>query len=247
MSITVKGLSFSYNSKPVLKNLSFDVRAGEVVFIVGPNGSGKTTLLKCIAGILKPRGAVLVEGSNLSGRDLAKRLAYVPQRSDVAFLTVFDIILLGRKPHMGFGPSKEDYEVVREVISLMDLDELAFRRVDELSGGEVQKVMIARALAQKPRILLLDEPTNNLDVRNQIEIMRLIRKIAKESGISVVSTMHDLNLASLYADRILMLKDGEIFAEGGLEVLTKENIRAVYGIDVEVVRFNGKAVILPGE
>ncbi len=247
MSITVKGLSFSYNSKPVLKNLSFDVRAGEVVFIVGPNGSGKTTLLKCIAGILKPRGAVLVEGLNLSGKDLAKRLAYVPQRSDVAFLTVFDIILLGRKPHMGFRPGKEDYEVVREVITLMDLDELAFRRVDELSGGEVQKVMIARALAQKPRILLLDEPTNNLDVRNQIEIMRLIRKIAKESGISVVSTMHDLNLASLYADRILMLKDGEIFAEGGLEVLTKENIRAVYGIDVEVVRFNGKAVILPGE
>ncbi len=245
--IVVKNVNFSYNSKPVLKDMNFSVGRGEIVFILGPNGSGKTTLLRCIAGILKPEGAVLVEGlENPSGRELAKKLAYVPQRSDTAFLTVFDIVLLGRRPHMRFGPSKEDYEIVKEVISMLGLDELASRRVNELSGGELQKVMIARALAQKPKILLLDEPTNNLDVKNQIEIMNLLRKIACDRGISIICTMHDLNLASLYADRILMLKNGKIFADGGVEVLTPENIRTVYDINVEVVRFNGKAVILPG-
>ena len=248
--ITVKNLSFSYNSEPVLNDLNFEARESEVIFILGPNGSGKTTLLKCIAGILKPRGAILVENqslNDLSKRELAKKLAYVPQRGDTGFLTVFDVILLGRKPYMGFGPTNEDYRIVKDVMSLLSLEKLAFRRLNELSGGELQKVMIARALAQRPRILLLDEPTNNLDVKNQIEIMRLIRKIAKESNISVISTMHDLNLASLYADRILMIKNGKIFASGGIEVLNKENIKAVYGVDVEVVRMNGKAVILPGD
>lgn len=247
--ITVKNLSFSYK-EPVLNDLNFEAKEGEVIFILGPNGSGKTTLLRCIAGILKPKGAVLIENMSLndfSRKELAKRIAYVPQRGDTGFLTVFDVILLGRKPYMGFGPSYEDYRIVKEVISLLNLERLAFRRINELSGGELQKVMIARALAQKPRILLLDEPTNNLDVKNQIEILRLIRKIARESNISVISTMHDLNLASLYADRILMIKNGKIFASGGIEILNRENIKAVYGIDVEVIRMNGKVVILPGD
>jgi len=247
--ITVKNLSFSYK-EPVLNDLNFEAKEGEVIFILGPNGSGKTTLLRCIAGILKPKGAVLIENMSLndfSRKELAKRIAYVPQRGDTGFLTVFDVILLGRKPYMGFGPSYEDYRIVKEVISLLNLERLAFRRINELSGGELQKVMIARAMAQKPRILLLDEPTNNLDVKNQIEILRLIRKIARESNISVISTMHDLNLASLYADRILMIKNGKIFASGGIEILNRENIKAVYGIDVEVIRMNGKVVILPGD
>lgn len=247
--ITVKNLSFSYK-EPVLNDLNFEAKEGEVIFILGPNGSGKTTLLRCIAGILKPKGAVLIENMSLndfSRKELAKRIAYVPQRGDTGFLTVFDVILLGRKPYMGFGPSYEDYRIVKEVISLLNLERLAFRRINELSGGELQKVMIARALAQKPRILLLDEPTNNLDVKNQIEILSLIRKIARESNISVISTMHDLNLASIYADRILMIKNGKIFASGGIEILNRENIKAVYGIDVEVIRMNGKVVILPGD
>jgi len=163
--ITVKNLSFSYK-EPVLNDLNFEAKEGEVIFILGPNGSGKTTLLRCIAGILKPKGAVLIENMSLndfSRKELAKRIAYVPQRGDTGFLTVFDVILLGRKPYMGFGPSYEDYRIVKEVISLLNLERLAFRRINELSGGELQKVMIARALAQKPRILLLDEPTNNLE------------------------------------------------------------------------------------
>ncbi|WP_202320155.1 ABC transporter ATP-binding protein [Archaeoglobus neptunius] len=245
--IAVRNISFSYNTESVLRGLSFQVDGGEVVFIVGPNGSGKTTLLRCIAGILKAEGSILIDGmEGLSGRELAKKLAYVSQRSDTAFLTVFDVILLGRKPHMGFGPSEKDYRIVEEIISLLELEKLAFRRINELSGGELQKVMIARALAQKPKILLLDEPTNNLDVKNQIEILKLVRKIARESKISVIATMHDLNLASLYADRILMMKDGRIYAEGGTEILTRDNIEAVYGIEAEVVRVNGKTLIIPG-
>lgn len=246
--LEVEGLSFSYKTKAVLEDFSFKANKGEVTFILGPNGSGKTTLLKCILGILKPKGAVMVENRSLFGisrKERAKNLAYVPQRSDTGFLTVFDAILLGRKPYMGFSPSEEDYKIVEKVIGILGLKDFETRRLNELSGGELQKVMIARALAQEPKILLLDEPTNNLDVRNQVEIMGLLRRIAKESKIAVISTMHDLNLASIYADRILMVKGGRVYASGGREVLSRENIKAVYGIDAEVVRMNGKTVILP--
>jgi len=246
--IEVRNLWYSYNSKPVIRDLDFESEMGELVFILGPNGSGKTTLLKCMAGILKPKGAVLVEKvsiERISGRELARKLAYVPQRSDSGFLTVYDVVLLGRRPYMGFSPSEEDYRIVEEVLSLLDLKKFSYRRLNELSGGELQKVMIARALAQKPKILLLDEPTNNLDVKNQIEIMKLLRKIADEKEISVISTMHDLNLAAIFADRIVMLKNGRIFASGGLEVLTRENIREVYGIEVEVLRHNGRVLVVP--
>ncbi|AAB90807.1 MULTISPECIES: ABC transporter ATP-binding protein [Archaeoglobus] len=246
--IEVRSLYYSYNSKPVIQDLEFEAERGEFVFILGPNGSGKTTLLKCMAGILKPKGAVLVEKvsiDRLSGRDLARKLAYVPQRSDSGFLTVYDVVLLGRRPYMGFSPSDEDYRIVEDVLSLLDLKKFSYRRINELSGGELQKVMIARALAQKPKILLLDEPTNNLDVKNQIEIMKLLRKIADEKEISVISTMHDLNLAAIFADKIVMLKNGRIFASGGKEVLTQENIKEVYGIEVEVLRHNGRVLIVP--
>jgi len=240
--IEVRSLYYSYNSKPVIQDLEFEAERGEFVFILGPNGSGKTTLLKCMAGILKPKGAVLVEKvsiDRLSGRDLARKLAYVPQRSDSGFLTVYDVVLLGRRPYMGFSPSDEDYRIVEDVLSLLDLKKFSYRRINELSGGELQKVMIARALAQKPKILLLDEPTNNLDV------MKLLRKIADEKEISVISTMHDLNLAAIFADKIVMLKNGRIFASGGKEVLTQENIKEVYGIEVEVLRHNGRVLIVP--
>ncbi len=204
--------------------------------------------MKCIAGILKPKGAVLVDGNavnKIARRELAKKLAYVPQRSDHSFLTVFDVVLLGRRPYMGFSPSEEDYRVVEDVLSLLDLKKFSYRRLNELSGGELQKVMIARALAQQPKYLLLDEPTNNLDVKNQFEIMKLLRTVADRKEISIVSTMHDLNLATMYADRVVMLKDGKIYACGGTEVLSRENIKAVYGINVEILKMNGRVIIVP--
>ncbi len=246
--IEIRNLWYSYNSRPVLEELELEIGEGEFVFILGPNGSGKTTLLKCIAGILKPKGAVLVDGNavnKIARRELAKKLAYVPQRSDHSFLTVFDVVLLGRRPYMGFSPSEEDYRVVEDVLSLLDLKKFSYRRLNELSGGELQKVMIARALAQQPKYLLLDEPTNNLDVKNQFEIMKLLRTVADRKEISIVSTMHDLNLATMYADRVVMLKDGKIYACGGTEVLSRENIKAVYGINVEILKMNGRVIIVP--
>lgn len=246
--IKIENLSFSYNSKRILDNLSLSIPSGEMIFLLGPNGSGKTTLLKCIAGILKPEGVVLIEKKDISKipkSELAKMLGYVPQRGDVNHLTVFDVILLGRKPHMGWEPSEEDYRAVEEVIETFQLRHLATRKLTELSGGELQLVLIARALAQNPKYILLDEPTNNLDVKNQIKVMKVLKKAVKERRISAIVTTHELNLASIFADRIVMLKNGRIFASGGKEVLTRENIREVYGIDVDVLRHKGKVLIVP--
>jgi len=244
----VKDLSFSYNSKAVLKKISFEVKEGEMVFIIGPNGSGKSTLLKCLNGILKGKGAVYIGETDLrrlSKREIAKIVGYVPQRCEVNHLTVFDTILLGRRPHIGWNIEQKDIEVVKKVIKLLNLEKLSFRRLTQLSGGELQMVTIARALAQEPKILLLDEPTNNLDLKNQIEVMRILDEIAKKEGISVITAMHDLNLASLYADRIIMLKDSRIIAMGGTEILTTENIERVYDVRVSILQHEGKPLILP--
>jgi iron complex transport system ATP-binding protein len=245
--LRIEDLSFAYNSRVVLKGIDFDVTSGEMLFIIGPNGSGKSTLLKCLNGILKPRGSVYIgmrELNKLPRGEIAKWIGYVPQRGEINHLTVFDTILLGRKPHIKWSVSENDTEVVKRIIKLLDLEDLSFRRLTELSGGELQKVIIARALAQEPKILLLDEPTNNLDLKNQIEVMRILRKVVRERGISAVITMHDLNIASLYADRIIMLKDGEIVSVGGVEVLNSENIEKVYGIKVSVVEHDGKPLIV---
>jgi len=194
--IKVQNLRFAYNSKEILKGIDFEIKKGEMFFIVGPNGSGKSTLLKCLNGILKPKGVVFIgknELCKLSKSEVARIMGYVPQRSEVNYLTVFDTILLGRKPYMRWGISEKDVEIVNKVIDMLGLNELAFRRLTQLSGGELQKVIIARALAQEPKIILLDEPTNNLDLKNQIEVMRILEKIVKEQGISAIITMHDLN------------------------------------------------------
>jgi iron complex transport system ATP-binding protein len=244
----IENLNFAYNSRNVLKNITFRVDSGDMFFILGPNGSGKTTLLKCISGVLKSSGNVWICGKelrNLSRIEIARKVAYVPQRVEICNLSVFDAILLGRRPYIRWGVGEEDIEIVKRIIRTFELDEFAFRSLTELSGGELQKVMIARAMAQEPNILLLDEPTNNLDLRNQIEVMNRVRRVVKEKGISAIITMHDLNIASIYADRIVMVKDGEIVDEGGVEVLTPRSIKEVYGVDVEVSNHNGVPVILP--
>ncbi|OYT34708.1 iron ABC transporter ATP-binding protein [Archaeoglobales archaeon ex4484_92] len=246
--IKVRSITFGYNSKKVLDEINLEIRRGEIVVLLGPNGSGKTTLLKCIAGILKPEGAVYVDGKSItsvSRKELAKVIGYVPQRGDVSFLTVFDTILLGREPHIGWETREEDYKITEEIIRIFGLEDLASRKLNEISGGELQLVLIARAFAQQPKYILLDEPTNNLDLRNRIKVVGILKSFVRKRNMSAIIAMHDLNLASLYADRILMIKNGRIFASGGIEVLNKENIKAIYGVDVEVVRMNGKVVILP--
>jgi iron complex transport system ATP-binding protein len=238
--IRIEHLDFAYNGRPVFRDLSFDVSASRLTALVGPNGSGKTTLLKCIAQILSPdAGTVLVQGrmaKEMRAREMARQLAYMPQRLDTAFpMTVFDLVLTGRRPYIAWRPAQEDLNVTWRVMETVGIAELAARYIDELSGGETQKIFLARALAQDSGILLLDEPTSNLDVYHQLEMMELLSEAAHAHGKTVLMALHDLNLAGRYADRILLIHRGTLVADGTpLEVLTPANIHGVYGVDAAV-------------
>ncbi|MDY6985264.1 MAG: ABC transporter ATP-binding protein [Candidatus Thermoplasmatota archaeon] len=240
MMLEVLGVSVSYGSREVLKDVSFEVKENEVLGVIGPNGAGKTTLLKCIDGIIKPKkGKIMVDGEE--NRDVAKRIGYVPQISDsIPSVLVFDAVLMGRKPYMSWKPGYRDIERTWEVIDMLDID--AMRRLVELSGGERQKVIIARALAQEPEILLLDEPTSNLDIKHQVEIMDLLKKQKRKTIIA----MHDLNMAVRYCDRLLMLNKGRVYSFGGREILSKESIREVYGINAKIKEDEDGTWIIPG-
>jgi len=237
--IEVKDLSFSYGKNPILDKIGFCVNEGEALSIIGPNGSGKTTLLRCMNRILNPAGEVTVDGINikeLNRIEVARIFGYVPQDGFYQFpQTVFDTVLLGRKPYITWGVSRKDIEIISTYLDLMDLEKFALRYFNELSGGERQRALIARALSGEPKVLLLDEPTSNLDLKHQYEIFKMIKKLAKENNITVILAIHDLNLSARFSDRIIMLKEGKIFAEGIPEaVLIPENIRNVYGIEVVI-------------
>lgn len=257
MKLVVNGVSFSYKSVHALKDVRFELARGEVLSLIGPNGSGKSTLLKCIDGIVKPHcGAVYIDGrktDSMNAKEISRVMGYVPQNpsgSSSSFpFTVFDIVLAGRKPYISWSISEKDVEIVAEILKLLEIEELATRHFNELSGGEQQKVIIARALAQQPQILLLDEPTSNLDIRHQLEVLDLIRNLSKSMKLSVVMAMHDLNLASRYSDKILMMKKGCIFAAGSPEtVITEDNIMSVYGVRAHVYKIAlGKFHIVPIE
>jgi iron complex transport system ATP-binding protein len=176
---------------------------------------------------------------------MARTMGYVPQMEGRSFpSTVFDAILLGRRPHIQWAPSESDLRKVSEVIDLLRLEDIALRDINRLSGGQRQKVIIGRALAQEPKILLLDEPTANLDLRHQMEVMDIVKEQSRQ-GMMVLMSIHDLNLAARYCERIIMLQEGRVFAAGGREVLTPETIRSVYGIDVEVIRHGETDLIVP--
>jgi iron complex transport system ATP-binding protein len=252
LKLVINNLSFNYAGHPVLKEVEFKVDSGEVLSIVGPNGSGKSTLLKCMNRILKTKeNTVFIDGkdaSKINYKDLSRLIGYVPQSSTSTFsFTVFDIVLMGRRPYINWNLSEKDSEIVAEVLDFLGIGDFAMRHFNELSGGEQQKVVIARALAQQPQTLLLDEPTSSLDIRHQLEILCMLRSLTQNEEHSVIVTMHDLNLASRFSDRLLMLKKGEIFACGTpKEVLTEENIRAVYGIESKVSdSFMGIPQVMP--
>ena len=240
LKLTINKLSFNYDGIQVLKDVAMEVKLGEMLGIVGPNGSGKSTLLKCINRILKTKqNTVLIDGkdtSQINLKELSKIMGYVPQNSASTFpFTVFDLVLMGRKPYIHWSLSERDNEIVAEMLDFLGIGELAMRHYDELSGGEQQKVIIARALAQQPRFLLLDEPTSSLDIKHQLEILCILRSLAKTRHCSVIVAMHDLNLASRFSDSMLMLKQGCIFAVGTPDaVLTEENIETVYGVKTRV-------------
>ncbi len=240
MKLKINKLSFSYNSTPILKDVDLEVGLGELVCIVGPNGSGKSTMLKCINQILKTeQNTVLIDGrdvNTVSLRELSMIMGYVPQSSTSAFpFTVFDVVLMGRKPYINWNLSDRDSEIVAEMLDFLGIGGLAMRHFTELSGGEQQKVIIARALAQQPKLLLLDEPTSSLDIKHQLEILCILKSLSETQHCSVIVAMHDLNLASRFSDRLLMLKRGCVFAVGTPDsVLTEENIESVYGVKVRV-------------
>jgi iron complex transport system ATP-binding protein len=249
MFFEVNGIDFSYGSRRVLDGVSFAVKEDDVVSVLGPNGVGKTTLIKCINKVLTPdAGSVFIEGSDLhrmSKKDIAKNIGYVAQRSETSKTTVFDSVLLGRKPHFQWDVTEKDMRLVGRVLHLLGLDELALKYVDEISGGEYQLVQIARVLVQQPKLILLDEPTNSLDLANQHMIMHLVRNIVKKNHMAAIMVIHDLNLAIRHSDKFVLMKDGMVYSVGGLEVITPENIKVVYNIDAYVESVRGIPVVIP--
>ncbi|WP_026651049.1 ABC transporter ATP-binding protein [Butyrivibrio proteoclasticus] len=247
--INTKCVSFSYRGMDaVLRNITVHEGAGHCLALLGNNGAGKSTFLKCLNRILPAKdGVIEVDGINVKNAarcDIAKRMAYVEQHTHAERLTVYDTVLLGRKPHIKFAPTDEDYKIVEAAIERMHLKKLSLRYVDELSGGELQKVALARALAQQPRVLLLDEPTASLDLCNQHEVMKVVSDIAHQDNILVVVVIHDLNLALKYCDRFMLISDGEVYSYGDSSTVTEKAISEVYGVDTTVADINGNKVVV---
>ncbi len=249
--LKINGLFFRYKKTQVLSHIGFKLRKGEILGIVGANGAGKSTLLRCIAGITRPeKGSIRIDGMDVfrMGRnDLAKRIGYVPQATPAKFpVTVFETVLMGRRPYISWRPSEKDLKIVSGLLGNLNLSDIALRQFDQLSGGQQQKVLLAKAFAQETDCLLLDEPTSNLDLRHQMEVMEMISTTAKKRGAAAVLAMHDLNLTCRFADTILMLNKGEMFCMGSPDqVMTSENIARVYGVETEINRNNGRPYILP--
>ena len=248
--LEARGIDFAYNGGPsVLKKVDLELGMGEIVTLVGPNGSGKSTLLKCLADFHTPKeGSVRLDSRDIKDFSLeekARKLSYVPQIERISFpSTVFDTVLMGRKPYIAWKPSRKDIDIVSGLIQELGLEKLAMRDINELSGGQRQKVFLARALAQHPEVLLLDEPTSDLDLKHQLEVLNIIKEQTDE-GISALIAIHDLNMAVRYSDRIIMLKAGEVFASGGMEIITPENIEEVYEVKVHVGDHAGWLTITP--
>jgi len=249
MFFEVNGINFAYRSRSVLNDVSFTVNADDLVSVLGPNGVGKTTLIKCINKVLTPKtGSVQIEGSGLhsmSKKDIAKNIGYVAQKSETSKTTVFDSVLLGRKPHFEWDVTEKDIRLAGRVLRLLGLDGLALKYIDEISGGEYQLVQIARVLVQQPKVILLDEPTSSLDLSNQHMIMHLIRNIVKKNHMAAIMIIHDLNLAIRHSDKFIMMKEGKVYSAGSHEIITPENIKAVYNIEAYVESVRGIPVVIP--
>ncbi|HJJ85693.1 MAG TPA: ABC transporter ATP-binding protein [Methanocorpusculum sp.] len=241
MKISVEHLTQKYGQHVVFEDVSFTTESGKVTALLGPNGSGKSTLIKTIADILPMKGGrILVNDTDIttvSKAERAKMIGYVPQYFHyTSFTSVLDTVLIGRRPYMSWSVSDEDLETVDAALSTMHIEELADRFVNELSGGQRQRVFIARALAQNPEFFLFDEPTSSLDLRHQLETLAVMQDVVHKNNSGMIVALHDLNLALRYADHVVLLKDGAIYANGKPEdVLTAEAVRDVYGVESEVV------------
>ena len=250
--LKVDNLRFRYSrtGRYVLSDTSLELKQGEIGILLGKNGSGKTTLFKNILGIEKPKSGTLhFNGENLlkmNRRERARRIAYVPQDIHFGALSVFDSILMGRVSYFGLKASREDYLAVEKIMEDMGLTDFAHRNVEELSGGERQKIAIARAMAQEPKLMVFDEPTGNLDIANEHLIIEEAKKLAKQKNISILSSLHDLNQALSFGDRFFFLKNGTVKYAGGKEIVTEAVIQDIFDIDVKIMDIDNRKVILGG-
>ena len=249
--IELKELEFGYNpSSPVLKDITHIFDKPEFVCIMGPNGVGKSTLIHCINKILKPTGGVVLingrDACDMKLKEVANEIGYVPASSEDSFpLTVVDTVMVGMQNDYKFGVRKEDLEQVYDILKLLNIDHLAMRDFNELSAGQHQKVMLARGLVRSPPVVLLDEPTSNLDIRHQIEVTKILSEMPRKKNSIVIMISHDINITAKYADKILMIANGGIYAYGTpKEVLTKESLRDVYGVDADIIDVNGRPHVI---
>ncbi len=247
--LKVENLNFSYKKHLVLEGIDFTVGAGEMVAILGLNGSGKSTLLKAVGRIAGLRtGTVTIADQDLealSRPELARLIGYLPQKSQGEPVTVYDAVLLGRKSHLGLIPAPRDLEIVDETLRYFELEELAFRSTGELSGGELQKVLIARAIVQEPKLLLLDEPINHLDLYNQLEVMNIIRRLVAERRIIALIVSHDLNTALRYCDKFILLRDKRLYACGRRDIITPRTIQRVFRVKTTITQIDGIPLVIP--
>ena len=250
--LSCNNVTFRYDRSglPVLRGASLELEQGEIGILLGKNGSGKTTLFKNILGIHKPSGGeILFQGQNLSKlsrRERARLIAYVPQDIQFGELTVFDSVLMGRVSHFGLKASHADYEAVEKILQDMGLESYAQRNVAALSGGERQKIAIARAMAQAPKMMVFDEPTGNLDIANEQLIIQEAKKLAREKNIAILASLHDLNQALALGDVFFLMKDGVVRYTGGAEIFTEDVIFEIFDIRVKIATIDGKKVILGG-
>lgn len=251
--LKIDNLTFSYakNSPLVLDDISLELPKGQIGILLGKNGSGKTTLFKNILGLCSPKKGTIyssqTEITNLNYRERAKLIGYVPQQIQFGNLTVFDSILLGRISLFGFKPGKVDYQKVEELIEELQLNQIAYKNAEELSGGERQKVAIARALAQNPEILIFDEPTGNLDIANEVLIIEQAKKISREKGITILSSLHDLNQALSMGDKFFFMQEGKIKYSGDINIFSAEVIKDIYGINMKIVEIDNQKIIIGGQ
>lgn len=247
MLLEVENIKLHLESTEILTDVTFKVKSGEMIALLGPNGSGKTTLLRAVYGILAPdRGAIYLDGKNtnqLKLEHVAKDLGYLPQEKADAFLKVMDVVLLGRTPY-GRKPTQDDFKIAEGCLQQVGIEGLRERLFSNLSGGEKQKVLLARIFTQQASILLLDEPTAHLDISSQIEIMEILRERTLKN-FSALIALHDINLATTFCDRILMVKDGKIAYSGGPEIVTPHSIKDIFGADVKVREQSGRPFVIP--
>lgn len=248
--LEVSSLSYTYkgNKKPALNNLSFNLEEGKMNVLLGCNGAGKSTLIRILAGLLKPeQGSVLLDSKDifsLSSKERARSVAYVPQNPENNELTVYENVLLGRIPYLQSRPSESDLKKTEEVLKEMNLEELSSRPLSSLSGGERQRVTIARALCQEAKLLLLDEPNSSLDIRSQLDLFSLLKRLIREKNIITVVSLHSLSQALQFGDYFLLLKKGTLLAQGDDDIITEDNLQKLYYVETKIISFQGQKVIV---